>query len=510
MALKPVGNIIVEHLEIMISPTRLLWSDKFGSTFGKDITKEVEKKEDPVIVSTNGWDTVYVITIDYLNNDLKKKGPPIRSFSSGSSVLNISGDFDPWQVIGGSNEIIKLNLPIKSGQSLGIPGMSTSTSLGGFSVDIELHLDFINSVSQPNNPQAGYYKELKVAARPNPKNNREKISVTVINPPQGFSYDVVTLSILRGLFTAYLQNHSSEIGHIFATVNLANYLDSDGNDWVVPTLTSYSFQSNTLVPEQKGMLAILSLTKANEDRRASLTQEVSPYAIPTGSKAGFLISDELFLMKMIAPGIEEKYGLHNNFCFNRETSSIHNSSSFHLPDVHKSGKSYTPKVNNNDFSIGLQNGVITLNLKTHVDISPGITGYTTQLVRYKMLYENSSKSIKFEQDGQPQTDSWTHTETWVKILEGVGGALAAVLALFTGGVSEAIYGLAMGVLLGVIAAIPSFLELAVGNAASTQKMNFGVFKASMQPIQWSGVGDFNLNKAQLSNCFQIGGIPSEK
>jgi len=312
---------------------------------------------------------------------------------------------------------------------------------------------------------------------------------------------MVQSSISGGLLQAYLNLHINEIKHVFAVVNLGNFKESGPYPWLVPVYADYGVFVNNSV-SNSGILAIMMLTSGHETRPVPRTDTISPGLIPDGCKASLLVSAELYLMNLVGPALESKWsGKFSSFVF--KGTGITNTAQFNLFDVSVGGISYTPKVAPNHFVISLEHGILNVSVQSNIDISPGITTYASQSTHYQIQLDKGKQVFNFQQVDDSVVDTHTEVDDWVTWSEVAGGIVAGIAAVFTGGASEAAYGVAMGVILGAITAIPQYLELR-GNQVSDQTVGSAGFAVGISSVQWNGETSFKVKESQLGNCLILG------
>lgn len=127
--------------------------------------------------------------------------------------------------------------------------------------------------------------------------NADDSPVTVItivnNPTKGIAADV-----LEPLLSDWFNTHIAQFNHVFAALDLSPVVSkTDKYAWLKPTSTSYAVtDEGTLDNSVFGVLTMaLGRKKANN-------HQVSAFAIPAGSDAGYLISGPNFTQYMLLAG----------------------------------------------------------------------------------------------------------------------------------------------------------------------------------------------------------------
>ena len=107
----------------------------------------------------------------------------------------------------------------------------------------------------------------------------------------------------KDLIAVWLNNNMAEFNNIFATVNLDRELVKDGIPWLAPSFQGYAvaepMKGATLDNSAFGVMCLID----GRQPGAALAEQISPFAIPDGHKAGFLISEDKFLDHIMLPGL---------------------------------------------------------------------------------------------------------------------------------------------------------------------------------------------------------------
>ncbi|NJO87343.1 MAG: TULIP family P47-like protein [Lewinella sp.] len=114
-----------------------------------------------------GWDMAYGASVELINRQMALQSQTLitdfnyQRTQTDGSVLSLSGQFGPWSVIDGNNNLITVRLPIKQGY-LSLTGSladwlsGTSYQAGqhidvsGVFVDLQMSLNFKVSPQDPN------------------------------------------------------------------------------------------------------------------------------------------------------------------------------------------------------------------------------------------------------------------------------------------------------------------------------------------------------------------------
>ena len=105
---------------------------------------DAESADDAIVGNTFGWDTVYGIRFDDVNNAITKdyNGPPNYT-RAGDGSLVLTGDLNPWQMHGGSGHLLIMAVSGPSFDLVGFPQVPPATITRQnpvYLVEVELEL----------------------------------------------------------------------------------------------------------------------------------------------------------------------------------------------------------------------------------------------------------------------------------------------------------------------------------------------------------------------------------
>jgi hypothetical protein len=145
--------------------------------------------------------------------------------------------------------------------------------------------------------QAAWANDLKALAQ---AASSDEPAVTIItisnNPAKGIAADV-----LPQLLSDWFNAHIAEFNHVFAALDLSPIVaENDKYAWMKPTSTSYAVTDEGTL--DSSIFGVLTMALG---RKSSNNHQVSPYAIPDGSDAGFLIAGPMFLQYMLLAGAQQ-------------------------------------------------------------------------------------------------------------------------------------------------------------------------------------------------------------
>jgi len=450
-------------------------------------------------VSTDGWDTVYAMTTDAANIALQTSyntGTAVRGITNyTSSYGSLNCVFNPFTIASsGSEAYVHMMAPVTSGTFV-MTTPALNKDLTGGSFKLEVRFAFLNAGGNTQNMVT----------------DTKDIMCIAVEGVTGL--DTVQTSILRGFVEDYLNQPAQKtlLAQVFASININPQLVNDGSDWLRPVAVNYSFYSDSL--ETNRFLAILSLTgdpTTVSQRLQFLTQQVSPGLIPANgtARAGFLISDELFLTKVILPEVTKQYSSVGNdagMTYSSDTVSISNGNQFVIDTVKPAAITYNMTVAPGDFQLLLQGGQLVNNLKARIDISPGITCYMTSNTTYNLTINQTTQTWTLTQ-ASSSTDHYTEIATWVIVTETIAGIISAAIGAGIGAVTKSILKAVIAVVIAaILVVIPQFIQAAGEIAVTSEEKKFSIFSNGVYSMTWNGSSAFNFSSAYIVKGFLLGG-----
>src|SRR6185295_2558490 len=99
----------------------------------------------------------------------------------------------------------------------------------------------------------------------------------------------------------WLLANLQQFNHVFSVVDLGSVADKAGFQWLKPSKIGYAVNTEGASDPKNYVFGVLAMTEGRTSDK--LPPEISPNIIPTGADAGFLISQERFLKKLLLPGM---------------------------------------------------------------------------------------------------------------------------------------------------------------------------------------------------------------
>jgi Clostridium P-47 protein len=258
------------------------------------------------IPDTFGWDTVFAISIDKVNDYLASV-PASAPFSVQDDVTGstarLDWSFENWRITDtpvGSR--IEVTLDFGPGSTISISGGSgtQSTSLDPplwtCVVTFGAHFDGTDPATR------------RLVARTAQGQDWASVRIETEVPNTA----AVRL-VLQGLISKWFKEAPEAVELFeqeFATVNIGNVVAGEGLDWLKPQVVA--FAGGVMADQVTKALGILAMTGPDrndaEARASQATLQLSPYAIPANATSGFIISARLVLRYMLMPACAGTFG----------------------------------------------------------------------------------------------------------------------------------------------------------------------------------------------------------
>ena len=465
--------------------------------------------------STLNWDTVFAVPITSVNKAIKDMKSSPSSFSYSSEKSSISGNYSDWAITtGGDGGNIYMVIPITDLCGICSFGEFSCSSL---KVIAEVKLEFIHS------DEGDDYYDLVVKSSDGTSEN-PIISIKNIIPDEAFTGDAVemvgeetVISVFSALIDACLTANLYEFAHVFATVNLNDYIDKyDQWAWCKPSFVDYAY-SECENAKSNSMLGVLCMTGGRTATAAQL-QQIDPFVIPEKSNAGYLVSPARLLLDLMLPAfpIYWKKAKIDDFELIEKASTdtgkyqyvlaLKENKSIRLDDVQNNGISYTPYIK--ELSIDFDGTDLIFNSYTETDVGMGVTAWCRATHYYTIeLSENQNGQTLIYKEIKPaETSNGTYSSTATKIEEALillaSVVITIILGLVTDGVGFFVGSVIIGCLTGIALAAPEMIDLV--NSDTSPSIDLMINNLS-NPIRWNASDVFRLDYAGINNGLQLGG-----
>jgi hypothetical protein len=408
------------------------------------------------IVDTNGWDTVAAISYKDVNDAIVRQGSAPQHFaqSAGDGSASVTGDFGQWALTtGGAGPDIMMALPVTGGT---VTVGANSYPITPATATVLVRANFL---PQPDNPAR---QLLQLQTKATLTAGEEAASVEDMQPAQPV---FLANAALRQLLQDWLNAHLQEFNHTFAVVDFNAEFTREGMEWLRPSHTGYAVAEQAVgATLENSVFAVMCLIDGKTDTQG-LVFQVSPYAIPTGRKAGFILSSEKFLQHMMLAAVPLMFkGIQDRpvtdyFRIDNDGTRIINIKPLNLLDTKlENGKTVKPTVKERLFSIEVNETELKISITgMEFEYSPGITVNLTYEGAATLSFDAVQRVLDLAVASQSGSGS-------VQVSEGI--IIAEIVAGVTGIVLSVVGGLGGVVSRTANAAVRTATEAELGAAVA--------------------------------------------
>uniref|UniRef100_UPI0037CA0422 TULIP family P47-like protein n=1 Tax=Phenylobacterium sp. TaxID=1871053 RepID=UPI0037CA0422 len=298
-----------------------------------------------------------------------------------------------------------------------------------------------------------------------------------------------------------------DFDHVFSTVDLDRRADIDDFQWMQPTDVAYAYSDLGGDAEATdGALGILSMTGGRSSD--GLVQQLSNLCIPPGRRASLLISKARVMDQILIHCLPHTFAgaQPSDFALSSTGDSIVNAGSgMTFKTDPNDSNSATASVE--DLKATIQATVLTLDVQTCCDVSPGVHARARTINSLYMQLDAPSQSLVFvDAPNSPDINKWTDTDAEIKLAEGVLAACALVAGIAAAVVTD---GAAIGVTAMALAFASGVMMLTVASIQAAEKdkapaITSAVLNAT-SAIKWPHGSGFVLADAGLNDSLQLTG-----
>jgi hypothetical protein len=353
---------------------------------------------EPIHMNTFGWDTVYVLGIDRVNDALEaRKNQLIQAFEivpGGELPLTAKGTLASWQVVaGGSGKILHLKMTVGEGACTFQIGSPRTVDLAGIElvVAVQLHLLPLSSKSK--------IEELRFhidrAGKMGQPNEPGIITPVALHDPKN-RLDQAEKALLTAAMSGYIAANGKRISFVFATINL---VPPSTESWLTPVRSAYVYADRQ---RGTGALGILSVTTDREIAR--LPRQVDAALLSAEYEASYGISQQMFLEHVIRPGLPQAFGHGTSeatFSYEAGSGSIVNTKAIPTDGIKEGAITYHPKIRK--LSITTDGRGLRSSYQGDCDLKAGITMKFWINTKNPAVYEPARKTIAFLPDRDPDS-----------------------------------------------------------------------------------------------------------
>jgi P-47 protein len=398
-------------------------------------------------VDTYHWDTVYVASLEVLNEVIKKTGsfPSQFDYTDTATGVAIKGAWSDWALdVGGSGALVQMQTTIASGTATGI---NETGDLAGGIVTIQFELEQVSFAGKMlPDPTAKPGTGVPRAQR-FPQEGSSQVTVTATSFPKlDPKKSPILKDILQTIFQNYFNAHLTEIKATFHVMMINEVADKDGFQWLKPSAISYAVggpsQHKTLANTAFGILAMTDGGSIGPLQEQSV--DISALiGLPDGANSAFVVSPEKVVQHLLWKGAictiqgstESDFSISDSG-LNIVTAKDVIWGHFQLTD----GSIISPKIEAGNFLMRMEGDHIHLEIN-NASYSPtaGVTVYMNleQDIAFNTVKRDDGKYIfipDLKSFGKPKIHSNVVVAEWLKITEIVIGVVGGLAAL-AGGIS---------------------------------------------------------------------------
>lgn len=348
------------------------------------------------ITDTEGWHTVAAITYSDVNAAIAANGTKPASFqvTATDESVSSSGQFGDWVLtLGGSGPNISMRIGITGGSitgPFGQHGAETTLPVAACAFPILVRAQYIPHTGDPN------VHDLKLD---NSGQGGDSAPVTVgayLDNKQPTSSFLANAG-LQELLQQWLTDNINQFNALFASVDLDADYTLEGLSWLKPTYKGYAVAERVADPTlDNSTFAVMCLIDGDKPP-ADLAYAVSPFAIPDGARAGFLISANKFLQHMMLAAVPAMFkDIQNDdptkhFVIDNDGTRIRNTGGLKLLKVKlENGHEVEPAISASQFAISVQEQELVIAMTDMVfEYSPGITVHLNYQGSSSLYYDKT-------------------------------------------------------------------------------------------------------------------------
>ncbi len=263
-------------------------------------------------METYGYDIVFACTIDSVNAELAlafEKMDTSCSWSGNDSkdqaTVNVNAKLGPWQMVkGGSNKLLRFNIPFESGKMLidcPVLGLKEKEyPLDSCSVEVEISLGWLGTGNvatsgSGSNTQLVFNMQNK-GSKPGDKTDGAISVVTYSDTKKHL--DQIGAAVLQDIIVELLLANKSKINYVFAQINP---VPPSAASWLAPKKWDYFYQEPKSGPAVLCILSVLS-------EKAMPIPAFDSSVLSDDCDVFMILSPEQFLKNAVLPGLAASYG----------------------------------------------------------------------------------------------------------------------------------------------------------------------------------------------------------
>lgn len=450
---------------------------------------------------TGGWDVVYAIRVDQLNQRIAQAWGDPRGVNISNFEYDASATFGAWRIApGGGSHLMNVVLPIPQA-SVAIKGQPPVSFSG--SVVVAVELEYFDQVT------SGGSLSLQIKQSGSFRLGRESL-FEILDLQLSAEADVFSRVFFQALLTDWLSANESVFGDALASIDMASFSKQSGNSWLQPTAIDYAIAPGH--SEQETLLAVLGMTAG----RPSLGKlhSVSPAAVPGTSTGAILLSPYLLLHQILLHSVLGTFKELSaaDFTINDDDLSITLVEPRELNPIEKDGETYVATLKS--FRIRSFGVEIHCSATTSVAVTAGVTAHTSVdsvHVFGIISAEDGSQALAFVEKTEPKVAHWNEQDAEVSSkYDAMGISIVAatiVASIATGGIAGILVAGAGALVGGVVSSAPTFVAAwTLETAPSLDLLAMNIAK----PFQWKGGSAFWIDSVDMPQSVRLAGTPWPK
>ncbi len=339
-----------------------------------------------------GWDTVFALSLDALNNSIvtQKTTPPTFEGTDPQGGATVSGTWEAWSVEGGEGNGILMKCPVATG-TLKVEGSDPIRLDGGY-VEVMITLAMGDGAAQLEDKTAkdGTGQTKVFRANGNASDPFQQPKVQGVNFP---SVKGIMVYAAEAAFGAYFNAHLSAFDAVFSAVRLEEEAVEADKQWLKPQASLYAMASAGTTEamaartpagdqtQQDAYFGILSLTskpqsgqklpQQNFDKR--MFDFFTKTATPTNSV--FAVSAPLAMQNIILQSARHcvKNATVDDFSITNHGITVANKNTLNWGDFQfskDSGQTVCPVISPGNFQLSLDGGSFHLSISQAAFTTP--------------------------------------------------------------------------------------------------------------------------------------------
>lgn len=312
---------------------------------------------------TYGWNTAFALRMEDANRLLARPATQTKRYranaSKGSPAPAAQWTFRPWRLAEASGSEVVIATQLAEGQ---LQNGGKTFDLEGLDCTITCEM-VLKPVNRPGDDAKDAH-----TPQPVPGASRAWAQVEIDNEAGRLEFgDLVALQECLDLWFRTAEALAEFEAH-FGGLVISTAEAKDDLAWTMPRAVGFA---GAVLPDDSHAFGILART---DDRSIiGCSYQLSPFAIPDGAQAGFVISAETFLRHMLMPALPHVFGGRPGDYRIHDGTKVSNVAALHLSFTADNGRSFTGVIGPKQLDIALSGAELVLrihNLAIPVDLGP--------------------------------------------------------------------------------------------------------------------------------------------